>query len=79
MPRKTQYSEKVDRHIYDVGGGCETQEDWIQLALAALDQAGIEVQPLQCIEAIIREEAESSAPIGEVCHGRPRPLAEPNC
>lgn len=34
-----QYTEQVDKHIY-VAEGCETAEQWVDLAIAALDQAG---------------------------------------
>jgi hypothetical protein len=34
------YSERVDRHIYGIPGGCESVGDWMTLSLAALDQAG---------------------------------------
>lgn len=37
----TQYSPKVDRHIYGISGGCESVDDWIGLAVAALDQGGM--------------------------------------
>ena len=36
---KPQYSEAVDAHIYGVKGGCVTEQDWRDLADAALDQA----------------------------------------
>lgn len=63
MPTKTsQYSEAVDAHIYlkpFQGGcypwehGCQTPSDWIELALAALDQAGMKVKDVEHIAQII--------------------------
>ena len=37
---KWKYSERVDPHIYGPEKGCETPEDWLELAIAALDQGG---------------------------------------
>jgi hypothetical protein len=35
------YSKAVDPHIYGVKDGAKTKEDWIAVAWAALDQAGL--------------------------------------
>lgn len=51
-----QYSPAVDPHIYRVEG-CKTQKDWIALAVAAMDQAGLDVETQNKIEALIKESA----------------------
>jgi hypothetical protein len=33
--------KRAYRHIYNVQDGCKTTEDWVNLAIAALDQAGL--------------------------------------
>ena len=38
--RKPQYTERVDKHIYNIKDGCQTPEDWIELVIAAMDQGG---------------------------------------
>lgn len=39
------YSPRIDHHIYAIPAdhGCRTVTDWIDLAIAALDQAGFSV------------------------------------
>ncbi len=34
------YSDAVDAHIYLRRGGCQTTDEWIDLVIAAMDQAG---------------------------------------
>lgn len=56
----SQYSKAVDAHIYafqcapDPQPGCKTPEDWIELAIAALDQAGMSVKNQDCVEKLVR-------------------------
>jgi hypothetical protein len=44
------YSEKVDNHIYGIYRGCETNEEWAKLAIAALDQAGLSIDAQNRLE-----------------------------
>lgn len=39
------YQPKVDHHIYAIplDHGCRTVDDWIDLAIAAMDQAGFSI------------------------------------
>lgn len=49
------YTKEVDAHIYlPQGCMCETQEDWVQLAVAALDQSGMSVENQKEVETFIR-------------------------
>jgi len=54
-PKVFEYSSYVDPHIYIPGKGCSTPEEWIELALAALDQADFTALALKKIEACILE------------------------
>ena len=55
-----QYGPKIDKHIYiSEGGGCETKRDWMQLALAALDQSGMSLEKQQQIADMICDVDES--------------------
>ena len=51
------YSPQVDAHVYGVKDedGCQTPNDWIQLAMAALDQAGLSKSRQETIKARIDE------------------------
>lgn len=55
----SQYSKAVDAHIYafqcapDPQPGCQTPEDWIDLAIAALDQAGLNTDEQAVIRKLI--------------------------
>ena len=57
--RKYAYSPQVDPHIYAFQGhpdpqpGCQTPQDWVELALAALDQAGLSVRQTAKVKALI--------------------------
>jgi len=51
---KHQYSAAVDPHIYGPGT-CQTQKDWIELALAALDQAGLSVEHVKRIGNMVHD------------------------
>ena len=60
---RTQYGERVDRHIYvgiDMTGnsGCESKGDWIDLALAALDQGGIFTEAYEEVVAVLNGQRE---------------------
>lgn len=49
-----QYGKKVDEHIYiGPGKGCDTSREWIDLALAALDQAGVSIKTCRKIADIL--------------------------
>lgn len=52
--KRFHYSEKVDPHIYGVtnGAGCQKIDNWIDLAIAALDQGGFSVHS----QSLIRDE-----------------------
>lgn len=41
---KINYSEKIDPAIYGEATKGFTKEDWIELAIAALDQAGVSAE-----------------------------------
>lgn len=43
VPERT-IQQKVEKHIYGINGGCEVAEEWIALAISALDQAGATVK-----------------------------------
>lgn len=53
--RKPQYSAKVDHHIYlhPFEGGCSTPDEWVELALAALDQAGLTVDQQEQVQKLV--------------------------
>lgn len=46
------YSPIVDSHIYGINGGAKTPQDWMDVAWAALDQAGFTPEQINnCREA----------------------------
>lgn len=48
----TQYSPAVDKHIYGIHG-CATKQDWLELALAALDQAGLGLNEQSAVQELL--------------------------
>jgi len=52
------YSEIIDRHIY-VKDGCTIPEEWIDLAIAAIDQAGFDIRTQESIRDELRNVRES--------------------
>ena len=54
---RVNYSEAVDAHIYCAPEhGCETQEDWKLLALAALDQGGVPGPTIDAVAGLLEME-----------------------
>ena len=47
------YNPRVDRHIYGIKGGCESSQDWRDLAIAAMDQAGCPVSQQEEIRELL--------------------------
>ncbi len=53
---KHHYSENIDPHIYIPGPNrCQTVEDWIELAIAALDQAGFYPSAQDKVRALVND------------------------
>ena len=57
MNRPPYYSEEVDKHIYNIPDGCKTVDDWIELALAAIDQAGFSAKSQNSISNLLNDMA----------------------
>jgi hypothetical protein len=49
------YSDPVDAHIYLRHGGCQTTDEWIDLVIAAMDQAGFRARDQEEIRERLNE------------------------
>jgi hypothetical protein len=58
MKPRFEYSERVDKHIYGING-CLDTKDFIDLSIAALDQAGFSVAFQEAVKERIEHQAYS--------------------
>lgn len=47
------YSPLIDRYIYGVSPGCTACQEWVDLAFAALDQAGLSERHYRALYAAV--------------------------